>query len=127
MSLLDTLRSAVKIADNVTRPVQSTVTFHRRLTSDKEGTSTFAAPVALRAVVDWKATQVRTPQGVLTSSRASVTFLDVAKLSSATGGNGVSDLDRIVLPDGTTGPILNLSGFVDAGTGRPVATEVFLG
>ena len=36
-------------------------------------------------------------------------------------------VDKIVLPDGTTGPILDMSGFIDAGTGHPIATEVFLG
>ncbi len=60
-------------------------------------------------------------------SRASVLFLDIAALVTATGGAGIDDNDIITLPDGTTGPILNLAGFTDAGTGHPVATEVFLG
>jgi len=53
--------------------------------------------------------------------------LDIAALVAATNGAGIDDHDVIVLPDGTTGPILDMSGFIDAGTGHPIATEVFLG
>lgn len=127
MSLLDIVRSAVKIADNVTKPLQATVSFSRYISSDAFGKPTHAAAVSLKAIVDWKQAQVRTAAGVLSVSRASVMFLDIAALVIATNGEGVNDLDLIVLPDGTTGPILDMAGFVDAGTGEPVATEVMLG
>jgi hypothetical protein len=127
MSLLDTLRIGVKIADQVTKPLQATVTFERFLTSGVSGDKSFASPVSMRAIVDWKQKQLRTPQGILSVSRASVTFLDINEMVSATSGEGVSDNDKITLPDGTTGPILDMSGFIDAGTGHPIATEVFLG
>ena len=127
MSLLDVVRSAVKIADNVTKPLQPTVSFERFLAEDGTGTQSYAAAVSLRAIVDWKQAHVRTASGQLSVSRAMVMFLDIAALVAATGGAGIDDNDRITLPDGTTGPILATSGFVDAGTGIPVATEVFLG
>jgi hypothetical protein len=127
MSLLDVVRSAVKIADNVTKPLQATVTYQRYLSSDAYGTKVYGGVVSLRAIVDWKQKQLRTPEGVLSVSRASVMFLDVAALVSATSGNGIDDNDLIVLPDGTTGPILDMAGFIDAGTKQPLATEVFLG
>lgn len=127
MSLLDVLRAGVKIADKVTKPVQPMVSFERYLSVDGYGTKTYASIAPLAAVVDWKQKQVRTMNGILSVSRASVLFLDVAALSKATGGQGIDDSDRITLPDGTTGPILDMSGFIDAGTGHPLATEVFLG
>lgn len=132
MSLLDIVRSAVKIADEVTKPLQATVSFRHYVSSDWQGTKIYDPPLAspatsLRAIVDWKQKQVRTQEGILSVSRASVMFLDIAALVAATGGEGVDDNDLIVLPDGTTGPILDMSGFIDAGTGRPVATEVWLG
>lgn len=128
MSLLNVLRSAVKVADQVTKPVQATVQFSRAVIStDGFRTITYPTTVPLRAIVDWKQKQLRLQSGVLSVSRAMVTFLDVAALTAATGGQGVDDNDRIVLPDGTTGPILDMAGFIDAGTGRPLATEVFLG
>ena len=132
MSLLDVVRSAVVIADQVTKPLQATVSFRHYVSSDGYGTRIYspdeALPAAqLKAIVDWKQKQVRTMSGILSVSRASVMFLDIAALVAATGGEGVDDLDMIVLPDGTTGPILDMSGFIDAGTGHPVATEVWLG
>ena len=127
MSLLHIVRNAVKIADKVTKPLQGTVLFHRRTTADSYGAESTSGTVALRAIVEYKQQQVRSSGGVLSVSRASVIFLDVAALLSATANNGIDTNDSIILPDGTTGPILDISGFVDAGTEQPVATEVLLG
>jgi len=126
VSLLDVVRSAVKIADKVTKPLQGLVSFERYLSQDGFGTKTYATPATLRAIVELKQQQVRSTSGELSVSRASVLFLDVAGLK-AVAPSGVSVNDRVTLPDGTTGPILNLSGFVDAGTTHAVATQVFLG
>ena len=127
MSLLDIVRTGIKIADQQTKSLQATVTFERKLADTAYGPSGFGSPVKMRAIVDWKQKQVRTPEGVLSVTRASVLFLDVAEVAKATGNEGISDQDKITLPDGTTGPILDMSGFIDAGTGQPVATEVYLG
>lgn len=129
MSLLDTVRSAVKTADTVTKALQATVTYKKAvlITTDGYGSYDYPSSVQLLAIVDWTRKQLRTQTGVLSLSRASVMFLDIDALVSATGGQGIDDHDQIILPDGTTGPILDMSGFIDAGTGHPVATEVFLG
>lgn len=129
MSLLHVLRSAVAIADNVTKPIQALVSYSRctGTNTDGYGTKTFATPVMLRAIVDWRQKHLRTMTGELTVSRASVAFLDIAALVAATNGEGIGDSDLIVLPDGTTGPIIDMSGFIDAGTGHPLSTEVWIG
>lgn len=127
MSLLDVVRSAVKVADKVTKPLQATVTLQHYVGENGYGAKTYLSAVSLPAIVDWKQKQLRTMEGVLSVSRASVMFLDVAALMAATNNEGVDDNDLITLPDGTTGPILDMTGFIDAGTTNPVATEVFLG
>lgn len=127
MSLLDVVRSAVAIADDVTKPLQATVTYERFLGSDAYGSQTFAAAVSLRAVVDYVSKQVRTQEGILTVSRATITLLDIAAVVAATGGNGIDNNDKFTLPDGDQGPLLDIRGFVDAGTGNPIATEVVIG
>lgn len=132
MSLLDVLRSGVAVADRVTKPLQATVSYERYLYSDEYGEKTYGPAVPMAAIVDWVQRQVRTKEGVLSVCRASVLFLDIQALLAATVGTdnpmgGISDEDRIILPDGDTGPILDMSGFIDAGTGIPVATTVFLG
>lgn len=127
MSLLDVLRKGVAIANTVTKPVQANVTYERYQSTDGYGTKTYASATTLKAIVDWKQLQVRTRDGVLTVSRATVIFIDIDALKAATSNAGISDHDKITLPDGTSGPILNMSGFIDAGTGIPLATEVYLG
>jgi len=128
MSLLDVLRTGVAIADQVTKPLQSTVSFSRAVVADDSyKTVSYPVTVPLRAIVDWKKTQMRTSTGTVSAIRPNLVFLDIAALVAATSGAGLSDLDKIVLQDGTTGPTLNLSGFIDAGTGHPIATECAIG
>ncbi len=125
--ILEALRLGVRIANNVTQDAQCTVTYKKAVPDSTFGGVSYPSAVPLKALVDWKQTQVRTMTGLLSVSRAVVTFLDVDALSSATNGDGIDDKDIIILPDGTTGPILDLAGFIDAGTAQPLATEVFLG
>lgn len=127
MSLLDTLRAGIKIADTVTKPLQPLVTYERGLTTNAYGQYQYAAPVSLRAIVEWKQQEVRSAAGIMVSSRITVLFLDIAALAAATGGEGIKTDDRITLPKGETGPIVSLGGFLDAGTGEPIPSEVFLG
>jgi hypothetical protein len=126
MSLLDVLRGAVKIADQTTKSWQGLVTLEHFAAFGTYG-PTHQSSTQLLAIVDWKQSQVRTAQGVMAVSRAYVMFLDVAALMAATNNEGLNDNDIIHLPDGSTGPILNMTGFMDAGTTKPVATEVYLG
>jgi len=132
MSLLDVLRSGVHIADNVTKTLQATVSYWRYVSEDGYGTKTYSPPetsagIQLRAIVDYKSTQVRTREGILTVSRAVITLLDIAAVVAATNGLGIGNDDKFVLPDGDTGPLLDIRGFIDAGTGHPIATEVVIG
>ncbi len=127
MGLKEAFRSGIKTADSVTKDLQPSVQFFRYTSSDGFGTRTYAAAVSLHAIVDLKQRQIRTLSGELSMCQASVLFLDIAALVAATGGDGVGDNDKIVLTDGKTGPILNYGGFVDAGTGKPMYTEVYLG
>lgn len=127
MSLLTILRTGVRIIDNVTKDLQGDVIYERAIIDPSGYGRGFEAAVTMKAIVDWRQKQVRTLAGVLSTSRATVIFLDIDEMVAATAGEGISDHDKITLPDGTTGPILNMSGFIDAGTTHPIATEVFLG
>lgn len=128
MSLLDTLRDAVKIADTVTKPLQTTVLFFKHAGDDAYGDDVFpSTPAQLKAIVEWKQQVVKTQTGELVASRLNLTFLDVAALLAATANGGIKYNDKITLQNGETCPILSLDGFMDPGTGIPVATQVFLG
>jgi hypothetical protein len=132
MGLLQTLRSGVKIADKVTKPLQSIVTYRRYTGQNGFGEKTYSPSlsspaISLRAVVEDKQEQVRTFSGELSQAKTSVLFLDVNSLITATSGQGIKEDDLIILQNGDTGPILNTSGFIDGGTGIPIATQVYLG
>jgi len=127
MSLLDALRAGIKTADGITKPLQPTVSFKRGTPGDAYGAGS-GSSTPLRAIVDFKTYQVRSKDGINSMTvRATITLLDIAAVVSATNGLGVRDVDIFVLPDGRTGPIVSLDGFVDAGTGHPIATTVMLG
>ena len=119
MGFRDLVRDGVALANSLTADLQANVTHKAWVSTSGSGVKTYAAPVIRPALVDWKQKQVRTVSGVLTVSRASVTFLDPDVI--------VDEKDVIILPDGTTGPILDMAGFIDRVTGTPYLTEVFLG
>ena len=130
MALIDILRTGVRIADNVISKqgkVTSDVTYERYLSSTGHGVKSYASPVKIKMTVDWARKQVRTETGVLSVTRVVLIALDSKEVLAKTSGNGFSTEDRFTMADGTTGPVLDLSGFVDPGTGIPLATEVLLG
>ena len=116
MSLQSVIRSAVKTADSVTKDLQATV-IHRIWMSQDE----FGAPVyknvARRALVDQRQKSIRSNSGQLVQSRATVTFPVPIE---------VSPKDLIILPDGTSWPILDVSGLIDPSTGIGYLAEVSL-
>lgn len=125
---IDILRTAVAIADSVTKDWQPSVTFKRYLRSDATGKRSYAADVfLLRAIVELKQRQVRTQQGELAVSSITITFLDVAAVLAATVDGVMTVNDVIVLATGQSTPIMGVGGFIDAGTGAPVATEAYCG
>lgn len=127
MSLLDSLRLGINRADKTLKSLQSVVRYQRYVSANGQGDVTYASSVDIRAHVDWTRKQVRTKTGELSLSRAVITILDIASVVAATSGRGFDDKDKFTLPDGTTGPILALQGYIDAGTTHPISTEVMLG
>lgn len=121
MSLVDTVRGLVALAQSIALPFEGPVMHSRWQSSGGSGDGAYADPVEVPALISWEQRQVREPGGTLTVSRSVLTFpypIDV------------NDEDIFVLPDGSTGPILDMGGFVDAGSpivGRPFVTEVILG
>src|SRR5678815_2631883 len=128
MSLLDTLRSGVALADKIVKPLEATVTYERAQDPPSGyGDIVYEPPVQLRAIVDFARKMVRTQAGELTVTRATIDLLDIDAVVAVTSGEGIGNNDRFTLPDGDSGPILDISGFIDAGTGHPIATQVMLG
>lgn len=126
------LSKVVGIANKVTKSLkfQALVSYDKctGVSTDGYGTLLYEnGPVLLSAIVEMKQEQVTTLTGILAISRASILFIDTPALIAATGGVPIDSNDTITLPDGTSGPILNVAGFVDAGAIYPVTTQVYLG
>ena len=115
------LTDAVNIASSVTDGLglQSTVTHEAIAGLDGYGNKLYAAPVSRLAVVEMKQKSVKTASGEMDVSQASVLFLDPTLI--------IDSDDRITLPNGMTGPILTLEGFMNPETGQPALTQVYLG
>lgn len=129
MSILSSLRFGVELANKITRKgkIQAEVMYERQMSVNEYGDKVMAAAVPLHAIVDFTSKQVRTKDGTLTVTRATIDLLDIKEVAAATNGEGIDNNDKFTLPDGDTGPILDLSGFIDAGTTHPIATTVMLG
>lgn len=119
MGFAKLIRDGVALANKMTEDIQAKVIHRAYLSSTGSGKKLYSPDVSRPAIVDWEQRQIRTLSGNLSVSRATVTFLDPSVV--------VDDNDIIILPDGTTGPILDMSGFIDSGTGHPYLTKVFLG
>lgn len=120
MSLRDTVKSGIAIANKLTKPLQATVLHWSFVSESVDGTPVFltASPVSRTALVEMKQFQVKTSTGEVVAARAKVTFLSPIVVNTR---------DQIILPDGSTGPILAVTGLADPITGVPYMPEVFLG
>ena len=118
MSLIS---GAVAIANSVANSLKMQSDVYQEVSAgvDRNGKHIYPSKIARKAVVDMKQQQVRTPSGDMALSKASVLFLDPAIVVKFT--------DRITLPDGSTGPILAIDGFVDGETNAQALSEVYLG
>jgi hypothetical protein len=117
MSLMSVVRSACLVADRVTKSLQPTVIHEAVAGIDGSGAITFAAPVPRAALVDYTQKIISSSNGQMIVSRARITLLTPV---------AVTLQDQFTLPDGTTGPILDLSGVIDAATGTLIVEEIAL-
>ncbi len=85
---------------------------------DSDGDEVTKKRVKRNALVELKTQNVKTRSGQMAVAKAYVAFLEPVI---------IGDNDIITLPDGTTGPILMVSGFVNADTNKPYLAEVWLG
>jgi hypothetical protein len=128
VSLRTILTSGIKTIDKTTRSLQATILHEAWTGSDDAGAKSYGPPIARRAIVDQQVHEHRTKSGELVSTQASITFLEPIAPNGAPGRTEpVDENDVITLPDGSTGPIVDISGFVDAGTNMPYFSQVWIG
>lgn len=128
MGLDSVVRAGIRIADKVTKTLQADVTLEAWTGTGRGGVSTFAAAVAIPALVEIKQRLIRDTKGNLVMSRANVTFTKPIVPNGATGRREpVDPRDKITLPDEETGLILDVEGMTDPSTSAPYMLQIFLG
>lgn len=124
----------IQIADSVTKSLgfQGTCTLQAWRGQTGNGTEDYAPAVSFKAVIDLTKKQRPTSGGRLVTVIATLTALepiaDTTPNAGQTRQNPIDPRDIIVLPDGTTGPILDVPGAVmDPETSRPFFNTITLG
>lgn len=116
---LDTiLRAGVAILNTATASMQNTVQHSAWTGQDDYGAPTFATAVPRKCILDNMTRRRHLPGGEEILQKAEMQFLYQITIDPK---------DRIVLPDGTTAPIMDISGPVDPVPGKPYTTTVILG
>lgn len=117
----EVLLAGIAIADGLTAGVQSDVTWTPVTSTNGNGDEIFGAPQPLKCVLDQTRRQVTTASGRIATVVATLTF--------PRGGVNIGPMDKITLPDGTTGPLI-LDGpdsVFDPVTGRGFITTIHIG
>lgn len=131
MSFADIIRNGIATARTVTLSLHVTVVHMAWTGQDMFGAPTYEITTNRLALAERKQKLVRTIAGTEELSQHYVAFLEeIAPTTPTIPGtrtNPIDVNDVLVLPDGTTGPILAVDGFYDGGTGVPFYSQVYLG
>lgn len=128
MSLNSIIRGGIAIANSVTKSLQGVVLHRSWMGTTGFGDVTYSEPVARRALIDQSEKPRFTQAGEMILTKAQLTILDPIPFINVAGRtNPIDSRDIFTLPDGTTGPVVATSGFIDAETNAPYMVEVTLG
>ena len=128
MGLDATIRAAISVISTATADLQATVAHAAWTGKDGYNKPTFATPVSRQALVELKQRLRRLPNGQEVLQQAAVTFIGPISPNGATGRREPIDpRDSITLPNGYSGPILDVQGLVDPSTNRPFMVSVVMG
>lgn len=144
MSLNSIIRSAVGIANSVTADLQGTILHSAWIRQDAMGTPVYGrrlngldiygaynatgVQIPRQAVIEMKQ-RIREVQGRQIMTFATLIFVGQVEKNGMTTfrKEPIDPRDVLILPDGTTGPIVDVVGVLDSETTNFYAVEVFLG
>lgn len=128
MSLDAIVREGVAIAKTVTNSLQAMVTHKQWIRFDAHGRPVYDEPVLRQALVEKQHRLVRGTDGREVMVSTYLAFLEPIAAHGAVGRHEpIDERDQFILPDQSTGPIVVSKGLIDASTGAPYLTEVWLG
>jgi hypothetical protein len=129
MGLDAIVRKGVAIANKATASLQATVQHEAWIGQNVYAAPLYAAAVSRPALVEEGSRPRRTSTGEVLMTRAHVTFLKPIEPNGAADRvEPIDPRDRITLPSGTTGLIVDMDGMpVDPESGRSFLYGVWLG
>lgn len=128
--LSDVIADALELADELLEDEQilEPITVARWTGQDVEGDPTYAADITPPAIVELKQQLRKDANGVEVMSKTKLTIIrPIPDEGTAGRREPIDPRDKVTLPDGTTGPIIDIGGLVSGGTGKPYMLEVWLG
>jgi len=128
MNLADILRNSIALANTITSDLQTTVAHSAWIGQDRNGKPLYDTAVNRAAIVEYKTELRRIPSGEEIAQTATITIVGpIDDNGAADRREPVDPRDKFVLPNGFSGPILDVSGVIDPSTGRPYTITVTLG
>lgn len=126
------IRSAIATADSVLESLQADVVHHAWIADGTTyGDPQYATPAITRsAIIEQKQRMRRMADGREILQLAVITFpRPIAANGAANRREPIDPRDKLVLPNGFTGPIADVSsiGPIDPTTGSPYGLEVIIG
>ena len=121
-------RAAVQAVHTAFGGAAAPITHEAWIGQDAYGAPSYAPGVLRKAVIGQDGRRFNTNAGDVVASRAVVSFVEAVEPNGAEGRDEPIDLrDRITLPGGITGPLLDAVGTADPTTGAPFSLSVWLG
>jgi hypothetical protein len=122
------VRNGIALAKSLTSSLQMNVQHFPWTGQTDRMKPTYGDPITYPALVEYKSELIRIATGEEKQAKTKVTFLAPITVNGADDRQEpVDPRDKIVLPDGRTGPILEIKGLGDPVTGYPYMFEVTLG
>lgn len=124
----DIIRNAVAIANTLTGSLQCVVSHYAWISDNADSIPQYAAVVPRNALVTYKTEARKDATGGENIQSATVEFFaPIENNGAANRQEPIDPRDKIVLPDGTWGPIVSVDGPIDPSTSHPFLYRVTLG
>jgi hypothetical protein len=124
----DILVAGIAVTNTLTKGVQVDCTLAAWTGQDAYGSATYAAPVTFQAVLDRTNKQLVTLGKVIDVAATLTIVGDLAPNGATDRREPIDPRDVITLPDGFTGPIIDVPNAVtDPITGRGLIQQIMLG
>ncbi len=136
MALSDVVRNAIKTADGITKPFQVIVKHYAWIETDMKGEFEYDPEYVNRECLSQKKRARQRFEATSEISQVTVlTFLGpIAEHGAAGRQEPIDPRDKIILPDGTTGPLSDIGrrselqgGLDDPTTNQPYLFQVTIG